>query len=189
MGALRLSYCSKHRRFFVNTAGSKLCFIKYISRNQRYRRLYSISSQNTRAPRAARWATMLTAVAWAGWAPGPPSSACGRNRTIDAPTPSQATALMSRREWSFGTCSSKSTNASIVACGSRLPLMSRIPPLLHGGIPPHRIVFRNLLVILPGVDPYGFRRANSVEPALLVEFDFPAICNKHILMVSFNLSV
>ena len=43
---------------------------------------------------------------------------------------------------SFGTRSSRSTNASILACGARLPRMSPTTPLLRGGILPGRFVFQ-----------------------------------------------
>ena len=48
------------------------------------------------------------------------------------------------------------------------------------------LFLRSLLVILAGVDPHGFRTANSGEPVPVAEVDCPAICNKHILMVSFS---
>ena len=37
--------------------------------------------------------------------------------------------------WSLGTRSSRSTNTSIVTCGSRLPLIERPPPLRCGRNP------------------------------------------------------
>ena len=63
------------------------------------------------------------------------------NSTDRRSNASSAMVLMVRRGWSFGTRSSRSTNASIVTCGSRLPLMERLPPLWCGRILSHRTVF------------------------------------------------
>ena len=63
---------------------------------------------------------------------GQPSSTSGRTPVRDAPSALSTMALMVRIGWASGTSSSRSTNSSIVACGSRLPLICTTPTLHRG---------------------------------------------------------
>ena len=137
--------CSSRRwRFFVNTVGSKLRPSGSCPRTNG-------TEDCTPTPRRrlgrcaqsrGRCATMPSAVVPAAPTPGPPSEHIRSNSGDRRSNASSAMILMVRRGWSFGTRSSGSTNASIVACGSRRPLMGRPPPSLRcGRIQSHRIAF------------------------------------------------
>ena len=63
---------------------------------------------------------------------GQPPSTSGLTPVRDAPGASSTMALMVRIGWASGTRSSRSTNSSIVTCGSRLPLICTTPPLHRG---------------------------------------------------------